>query len=78
MAHLIKLNVLDPSHDGNPNTRTYIPNLINLDMVVNMEPSKIHTLLFMKGNQQPIRIRESLDEVLHLSKGCGQPKILNG
>ena len=70
MAHLIKLNVLDPGHDGTAEDRTYVPNLINLDMVITVEPSKIHTLIFTKSNQQPIRVRESLDEILKLSKCC--------
>lgn len=68
MAHLIKLNVLDPSHDGSK--RIYNPTLINLDMVINIEPSKVHSLVFTKNNQQPIRVKESLDEILALSKCC--------
>ena len=68
MAHLIKLNVLDPSHDGNK--RIYNPTLINLDMVINIEPSKVHSLVFTKNNQHPIRVKESLDEILTLSKCC--------
>ncbi len=78
MAHFIKLNVLDPSHDGNINKREYIPNLINLDMVINIEPSKIHSLIFTKNNHQPIRVRESLDEILELSKSCHGKNKLNG
>jgi hypothetical protein len=70
MAHLIKLNVLDPSHDGDAKNRTYIPTLVNLDMVVNIEPSKIHSLIFTKNNQQPIRVKENLDEILKASKCC--------
>jgi len=49
MAHFIKLNVLDPSHDGNAKQREYNPNLINLDMVINIEPSKVHSLIFIKN-----------------------------
>jgi len=71
MAHFIKLNVLDPSHDGDPANRTYIPTLINLDMIVSVEPSKVHSLIFTKNNQQqPIRVREQLDEILKMSKCC--------
>lgn len=71
MAHFIKVNVLDPSHDGDPKNRTYIPTLINLDLVVSIEPSKVHSLIFTKNNQQqPIRVKESLDELLKLSKNC--------
>jgi hypothetical protein len=73
MAHFIKLNVLDLGHDHNYNTtnRKYIPNLINLDMVINIEPSVVHSLIFTKNSsQQPIRVRESLDEILKMSKCC--------
>lgn len=77
MAHFIKLNVLDPSHDNN-DKREYVPNLINLDMVINIEPSKIHSLIFTKNNlQYPIRVKESLDEILRLSSSCEKQK-LNG
>jgi hypothetical protein len=78
MAHFIKLNVLDPSHDGNTNNRKYIPNLINLDMIINIEPSVVHSLIFTKNNHQPIRVRESLDEILDLSKSCHGKNKLNG
>jgi hypothetical protein len=73
MAHFIKLNVLDLGHSETENKidRKYVPNLINLDMVVNIEPSKVHSLIFTKNNaQSPIRVKESLDEILKLSKGC--------
>lgn len=69
MAHFIKLNVLDPGHDGEKD-RNYISTLINLDMVVSIEPSKIHSLIFTKNNQQPIKVKENLDEILKLSKCC--------
>jgi hypothetical protein len=78
MAHFIKLNVLDPSHDVNSNKREYIPQLINLDMVVSVEPSKVHSLVFVKNNQQPIRVKESLDEILSLSKNCNEKTKING
>lgn len=70
MAHLIKLNVLDPGHDGTSKKREYYPSLINLDMVINIEPSTVHSLIFTKNNQQPIRVKESLDEILTMSKCC--------
>ena len=71
MAHFIKLNVLDPSHDGDPKNRNYIPTLINLDMVVSIEPSKVHSLIFTKNHStQPIRVRENLDEILKMSNKC--------
>jgi hypothetical protein len=71
MAHFIKLNVLDLGHDTNETNRMYITNLINLDMVINIEPSIVHSLIFTKNNlTHPIRVRESLDEILALSKNC--------
>lgn len=79
MAHLIKLNVLDPSHDVNSNKQEYIPQLINLDMVVSVEPSKVHSLVFVKNNQQqPIVVKESLDEILSLCKNCNEKTKING
>lgn len=70
MAHFIKLNVLQHGHEET-NERHYIQTLINLDMVVNIEPSKIHSLIFTKNHStQPIRVKESLDEILKLSKCC--------
>jgi len=67
MAHFVKLNVLDPGHelDG---PRVYNQLLINLDMVVHIEPSKVHSLIFTKNNAQPIRVKETIDEILKLSK----------
>lgn len=69
MAHFLKLHVLDPGHDEISNTtnRHYNFQLINLDMVVNIEQSHIHSLIFTKNNAtHPIRVRESLDEILKL------------
>jgi hypothetical protein len=79
MAHFVKLSVLDPGHDDleNQSNRKYNPQLINLDMVINVEQSKIHSLIFTKNNStHPIRVRESLDEIIALSRGCN--KVLNG
>lgn len=81
MAHFIKLNVLDLGHDNSENqtNRKYIPNLINLDMVINIEPSVVHSLIFTKNNLiHPIRVKESLDEILSLSKNCHEKVKLNG
>lgn len=72
MAHFVKLNVLDPGHDDveNKTNRKYNSQLINLDMVINVEQSIIHSLIFTKNNQHhPIRVKESLDDILELSKG---------
>jgi hypothetical protein len=81
MAHFVKLNVLDLGHDTTENhtNRKYIPNLINLDMVINIEPSTVHSLIFTKNNQiHPIRVKESLDEILSLSRNCHEKAKLNG
>ena len=70
MAHFVKLNVLDPGHDEimNKTNRQYNLQLINLDMVVNIERSHVHSLIFTKNNTtHPIRVKESLDEILKLS-----------
>ena len=70
MAHFIKLNVLDPGHDDlvNQTNRQYNTQLINLDMVVNIEQSHVHSLIFTKNNtMHPIRVKENLDEILKLS-----------
>lgn len=79
MAHFVKLSVLDPGHDDieNQNNRKYNPQLINLDMVINVEQSVVHCLIFTKNNStHPIRVKESLDEILSLSHGCN--KVLKG
>lgn len=81
MAHFIKLNVLDLGHDSAENkiNRKYISSLINLDMVINIEPSVVHSLIFTKNNLiYPIRVKESLDEILDLSKNCHEKRKLNG
>ena len=51
MAHFVKLSVLDPGHDDleNQSNRKYNPQLINLDMVINVEQSKVHSLIFTKN-----------------------------
>lgn len=68
MAHLIKLNVLDLGHDE---SKTYVDTLINLDMVVSIEKSKTHSLIFTRNNSQhPIKVKESLEQILDLSKCC--------
>lgn len=70
MAHFVKLNVLDPGHDDlvNQTNRQYNTQLINLDMVVNVEKSHVHSLIFTKNSTiHPIRVKENLDEILKLS-----------
>jgi hypothetical protein len=79
MAHFVKLSVLDPGHDDveNQNNRKYNSQLINLDMVINVEQSKVHSLIFTKNNStHPIRVKESLDEIIEMSHGCN--KVLKG
>ena len=65
MAHLIKVHLLDLTHD---NGKDYIPALINLDDVVSVEPSKVHSIIYTKNNTQGIKVKESLDQILNLSK----------
>lgn len=65
MAHFVKLHQLDLTHD---NSRSYIPVLFNLDTVVNIEPSKVHSIIYTRWNSNGIRVKESLDEILKLSK----------
>lgn len=50
------------------NSKTYIPTLVNLDSVITIEPSKIHSILYTKWNASGIRVKESLDEIFKLSK----------
>jgi hypothetical protein len=79
MAHFLKLSVLDPGHDDleNPQNRKYLSQLINLDMVVAVEQSRIHSLIFTKNGQNPIRVKESIDEILELSTGV-KNKVIKG
>jgi hypothetical protein len=65
MAHFVKLHQLDLTHD---NSRNYIPVLFNLDTVVNIEPSKVHSIIYTRWNSNGVRVKESLDEILNLSK----------
>lgn len=67
MAHFIKLNVLKPGFEE-VIKKEYTQNLINLDQVSNIEQSRIHSLVFTEDSQRPIRVKESLDEILFLSK----------
>lgn len=71
MAHFIKLNVLKPGFEESPK-KEYSQNLINLDRVTNVEQSRIHSLIFTENLRHPIRVKESLDEILCLSKNCSK------
>lgn len=64
MAHFIRLHQLDLTHDNN---RSYTPILLNLDMAISIEPSKIHSIINTKNNGL-IRVKESLDEIYKLSR----------
>lgn len=77
MAHFVKLSQLDPDHD---NSRNYTPVLINLDTVVSIEPSPSgkHSIISNRWNNGPvIRVKETLDEILTLSKNCTK-SVING
>jgi len=77
MAHFVKLNQLDLLHD---NSRNYIPVLFNLDTVVSIEPSPSgkHSVINTRWtNNTGIRVKETLDEILALSKNCSK-SVING
>jgi hypothetical protein len=67
MAHFIMLKQLDLTHD---NGKSYQPVLFNLDTVISIEPSvsKIHSVIYTKNNSNGIRVKETLEEILKLSK----------
>lgn len=65
MAHLIKLNVLDMQHD---NSKTYIPTLVNLDSVITIESSHVHSILNMKWGTSGLKVKETIEEILKMSK----------
>lgn len=64
MAHLVKLHQLNLSHE---NKRDYKPVIFNLDMVISIEKSNIHSIIFTKNNNNGIRVKESLEDILKLS-----------
>jgi hypothetical protein len=68
MAHLIKLNKLDTNHEFTGNT---VPILFNLDAALGIESSinGKYSLIFSRwGHLDGIKVKESLDEILKLSK----------
>lgn len=80
MAHFVKLHQLDLSHD---NGRNYLPILFNLDTVVSIEPSPSgkHSIITTRWTSQAgIRVKETLDDILALSRDCNKDKkpVLNG
>ena len=77
MAHFVKLNQLDLSHD---NSRNYTPVLFNLDTIVSIEPSPSgkHSVINTRWtNNTGIRVKETLDEILVLSKNSSK-SVING
>jgi len=70
MAHFVKLNQLDVGHEQDE--KNYIPTLFNLDTVISIEPSsphlkKTHSIIQTRWSNN-IKVKESLDEILELSK----------
>lgn len=77
MAHFVKLNQLDPFHD---NSRNYTPVLFNLDTIVSIEPSPSgkHSVINTRWTSNTgVRVKETLDEILALSKNCSK-NVING
>lgn len=67
MAHLIKLHRINKAHDGH---NDYDPVIYNLDTIVSMEvsPKGQHTVLITRWAPAGEMVKESLDEILQLSK----------
>jgi hypothetical protein len=67
MAHFVKLHQLDLHHD---NSMNYTPILFNLDTVVSIEhsPSKKHSIIITRWNNNGIRVKETLDDIYKLSR----------
>jgi histidinol phosphatase-like enzyme len=65
MAHLIPLRALDVKHD---NSKAYNIILFNLDNTISIEKSYVHSVIYTQHNPRGIRVMESLDEILELSK----------
>ena len=59
MAHLVPLRALDVKHD---NGKAYDTILFNLDNVISIEKSYIHSIIYTDHNPRGIRVMESLDE----------------
>jgi len=66
MAHFIKLHQLDLHHD---NSMAYTAILFNMDTVVSIEPSpsKKHSIITTRWNNNGIRVKETLDEIYKLA-----------
>jgi len=80
MAHFVKLHQLDLNHD---NGKTYQPIIFNLDTVVSIEPSPSgkHSIITTRWTSTAgVRVKETLDDILSLSRDCNKDKkpVLNG
>lgn len=67
MAHFVKLHQLDLHHD---NSMAYTPILFNMDTVVSIEPSpsKKHSIIITRWNNNGIRVKETLDDIYKLAR----------
>ena len=76
MAHMVLLHLLDVNHDR---SNDYVETLFNLDTVISIEPSKVHSIIYTRWNDRGIKVKESLEEILALSKESdGNKGILHG
>jgi len=66
MAHFVRLNQLDHGHTSDDDE--YTPLLINLDMVINIEPSPNigESIIITKNNN--FYVKETQEEILRLSR----------
>lgn len=66
MAHFVKLNQLDHGHTSDDDEYTSL--LINLDMVINIEPSPNigESIIITKNNN--FYVKETQEEILRLSR----------
>lgn len=77
MAHLIKLNKLDANYGLSGTT---IPILFNLDAAIGIESSSNgkYSLIFSRwGSIDGIRVKETLDEIIELSRGCKSSVLID-
>lgn len=75
MAHLVKLNQADFTHN---NSIEYLPVLFNLDTVISIEPyGKNHSVIYTTRNNVGVRVKESLEDILKLSKNYHNELLLD-
>lgn len=78
MAHFIRLHQLDLTHE---NEKTYTPILFNLDTVVSIEPSVSgkHSVITTRWSATTgVKVKETLEEILELSRDCKKKPVLLG